>query len=217
MTDEEQILKSLEDLVNEAQEKIRKEQISHHQRSMPFFKSQAAKDTEGMESGGLHLFVLAEAETVPDGVTLENPLGLTDDDHYQNAVFHHFHRFDDTEQAVALMMDLKAAVVAHHAREGHQIGYFLVYDDSTCLLYAAAKLTIHKSVSPTESITFTADINRDEPEEFFAKAQVSDDIKRLAAAVMFFAEGGAEFKQNMPDTYDLMVKRILDDIGEGDE
>jgi hypothetical protein len=203
MTDEEQVLKSLEDLVNEAQEKMRKEQIQQHQNSMAYFRTTAAKHTEGMEAGGLHLFVIAQAGEVPEGVTPEDPLGLGDSPDQQHLVFQHFHQFDNPDQAVALLSDLKAAIVAHHAREGEQLGFFMVFDDQTTLLYASAKLTIQRSVSPTENITFTADISR--------------DLKRIAAAVMFFAEGGSEFQRSMPDTYEVILKRILEGIDTEDE
>lgn len=217
MTDEEQVLKSLEDLVNEAQEKMRKEQIQQHQNSMAYFRTTAAKHTEGMEAGGLHLFVIAQAGEVPEGVTPEDPLGLGDSPDQQHLVFQHFHQFDNPDQAVALLSDLKAAIVAHHAREGEQLGFFMVFDNQTTLLYASAKLTIQRSVSPTENITFTADISRDQPEEFFDKVQASDDLKRIAAAVMFFAEGGSEFQRSMPDTYEVILKRILEGIDTEDK
>jgi hypothetical protein len=216
MTDEEQVLKSLEDLVNEAQAKMRREQTEEHQRAMPYLMAEAIKHASNVESGGIHLFAIRSVDELPDGVTPDDPFNLKDTYH-QHLCFQHCHRFDDSRDAEQLMMNINSAIIQHHASEGQQVGYFLLVNDTIGLMYASAKLTVHKVVSANDSQTFTADINHDEPDDFFPKVNVTDDIKRLCAAIMFFAEGGADFKRTMPDTYELMLKRMLDNLGESDD
>ena len=217
MTDEEQVFKSLKDLFTEAETKMRRERRELHEKALVFFRNEAVKHMADKEPGGLHMFLIAtvDKEVVPPDAVVLDPLGLNEEPHV-HCHFGYFYRFETTEEAVTMLSDIRSAVTSHHASEGHQHGYFMVLDQKTYLLYIGQKLSIHTIVSPLESLTFTAEIDKDEPEEFFAKCEATDDIKKLSAALMFFTEAGAEFRERMPETYDLILKRILEANNEGD-
>lgn len=212
MTDEEQVLKSLEDLVKEAESKMETEFTDILMKSVVYFRDQSTEHLVDKDKSGVHLFVISQVDDdqIPNGVVMADPFSLKDEPH-ANCWFGHFFRFDDAEEATTMMLNPKSSVVMHHASDGKQIGLFVVQDKSTYLMYVNNRLVIHQVVSPSESLTHMADILNDDPDEFYDKAKVTKDTKQLSVAMVFLAEAGRDFKARMPEVYNLIIKRLTEE------
>lgn len=223
MTDEDKVVAEAESILTQYQEELVRSQIAEHQQSMPFL-SEAAKTMVLANHGeydpknSIHLFLIQEDKDVPlDQVA--NPLGIDApaDERMVGAV-RHLKGFHDSSVATAALRDSRASIAFCEGMADSQFATFLALNDSVFALYAARKLTVSKRAGNGEFVSHTADLTggKDQPNEFFAKCGLTDKDIMPITAMMYFVESGWLMKQEMPEVYNLMVRRIRDMV-EGED
>lgn len=215
MTPEEQLLKETEDIVNGAAGEMSKLQTQEHQRMMPHFRQYADNmlKEQGRDTGGVHVFVIRNAdEHDPEA---HNPLNLDDG---TTGHMSPMHTFDDIDQAVDHMKAMPAAVLFNEYRKSvnNQCAVYVVSGDIG-ILYCQTKLTVQKQLPNGDSLMETASIAVDHPDNFFDKLGLSVNHKMLTTAVLALYELGKVAEHNTPETYAVMVKRLMEQMESDDE
>lgn len=219
MTNEESVIKQAEDILQEAIEQRQNAQIKEHQQMMPYLSNYATEiiAQKGDDAAGIHLFVIQEAKQ-GDKDKADNPLGLTSND-TSVGDFSPWYTFTDTADAIACLSQPTSAILFNELDKQrtnplNSKAVYLKVNDKLQMLYCAGNLTVYKMAPNGEPMTKTARIRHEEPEEFFDIINLNTEHKQLCGAIVTMCEAGKLMEKQMPDTYNLMLKRIEKEFGD---
>lgn len=221
MTDDEAVVNDAEAIISEAIEQGHLNQTKEHQAMMPYLAVYArdAIAQKGSDPNGIHLFVIQQGSDV-DIKEAHNPLKMSLDDSTVGEMVPWF-TFPDIHNATQNMASPTSAILWNEVRKqrsssGNGIAVYVRVSETVQALYCAGKLTITKIVANGDPMTKTARIAETDPYEFFDTLSMSVDEKALCGSLIAMAEMGRMMESEMPDTYQLMLKRTIDGL-ESDE
>lgn len=219
MTNEEQVIKEAEDILQSLRDKIDQEQSAEHMRAMPHFRKMAQQliAQAGKAHCSTHLFFIKGDDAI-DPDTLPNPLEVEGDDR-MGAEFTLTHSFPSYETATHLMTRPEASVSINEARKKNAFALFVMTRDNLLVCYAGRKLTVSRAGIGDDLTTHHVDIASGdiEPDEFMAQCQLTDTEGRLVKSLLMLAEAGRLMEKETPAIYEVMAKRIRNISGDGED
>lgn len=223
MTNDDAILNEAEEVIKEAVERNHLSQIKEHQLMMPHLVGYAndliaQRDTD---PNGVHLFVIQESEK--DMGQAANPLNMP----FESSTtgdFVPWFTFPDIDEAHSSMSMPTSAILWNEVRKerskpekGSGIAIYMKVNARVQVLYCAGKLTITTVAGNGDPMTKTARISETDPHEFFDSLNLAKSEKALCGSLLTMCEMGRIMERNMPDTYKLLLKRTIDEVGGDDE